>query len=81
MEAQTPSEEEVNLDRYAVERTTKLFAAPSSQATVLGDLYPNQIVILTQKNHKWIKVQHYDFMSEKMQEGWVTKKYLRNTKR
>ncbi len=67
--------EQVSL--YLVERQTRLLSGTSTKADKLAELYPNQIVTVVERKHKWLKVQYYDHLLEEIREGWVMKKYLR----
>ncbi|HEX5752821.1 MAG TPA: SH3 domain-containing protein [Archangium sp.] len=62
---------------YIVERSTALTVSPSVKAPKITAIYPNQSVTLIQRKRKWIKVQYYDYLTSKIVEGWVLKKYLR----
>lgn len=61
---------------YAVKRKLELKVNPKFQSSTIAVLYPNQIVRLVKRQHKWIYVEYFDYLEGIPKNGWVNKKYL-----
>ena len=62
---------------YVVERMTPLTPIRHYTARRLMTLMPGQEVELLERAGKWIKVEAYDIVEERVVQGWALKKYLR----
>lgn len=42
----------------------------------IGQVHPNQLVVVTDKEGRWVKVRFRDYIEEREIEGWILKHYL-----
>ncbi|WP_438028237.1 hypothetical protein [Sorangium sp. So ce233] len=62
---------------WVVERAAKVMSGKSTKSVKVAELYPNQVVATVQVEHKWVRVEYYDYVNDVSRTGWVLKKYLR----
>ena len=49
---------------------------PRAGAAVVGSLVPHQTAVLLDAEGKWVRVDYFDWHTQKARQGWVLKKYL-----
>lgn len=64
-------------DIWVIERTTRVLARKSLRSSTVATLYPNQLVTAIAVEHKWVRVEYYDYLSDSAKSGWISKKYMR----
>ncbi|WP_438043074.1 hypothetical protein [Sorangium sp. So ce128] len=76
--------EEINIadsndtsNMWVVERTVNVMSGKSTKSAKVAELYPNQVVATVQVEHKWIRVEYYDYLNDISRTGWILKKYMR----
>lgn len=57
-------------------RVAHILKQPRPGATVIAEVFPNQVVDLAGERGKWIRVGYYDWMAGERREGWALKKYF-----
>lgn len=63
-------------DRVAVVR-----AKPEHGATVVGKLFPNEVVRPVSEDGKWIEFEYYHWLHQEYRTGWALKKYFQRVTR
>ena len=58
------------------DRSVTAYLGPSSKSEVVGTIYPEDVVRLTNRSQKWIEVAFRENGTELTKRGWVLKKYL-----
>lgn len=64
-------------DHYIVRRTVPLKELRSMKSRTLATLYPNQVVLLVERDQNWIEVEYFDHLAGETRTGWLIKKYLK----
>lgn len=72
------AEQEVLAEESMVvrERVAIIRADPRHGASVVAEVFPNQVVTLLEERGKWIKVEYYDWLARDERSGWALKKYF-----
>lgn len=74
-------QEEINSRFVVHSRVAKIRKSSISGATVIAELFPNQVVTMLEEEGKWIKVEYFDWINQELRNGWVQKKYLKRVPR
>jgi hypothetical protein len=69
--AQVPEERFVVRERPATVRSK-----PEHGSAMESQLMPNEVVLMTDKEGKWVEIEYYHWLHEEYRTGWVLKKYL-----
>jgi len=69
------NEQEVG-DLWVIERTTGVMSTKGTKSVKIAELYPSQVVAAIQLEHKWVRVEYYDYVNDTSKTGWVMKKYM-----
>jgi hypothetical protein len=62
---------------YVVARNLNLRSRPTTRASIITVLRPNQRVELVQRKREWVYVEYFDYVEDVPKTGWVAKKYLK----
>jgi hypothetical protein len=62
---------------WVVERSADVRSRKTTKAAKVAQLHPNQVVSAIQIEHKWVRVEYYDYLTDTLKTGWVLKKYMR----
>lgn len=74
-------QEEIKSQFVVHSRVAKIRKSSISGATVIAELFPNQVVTMLEEEGKWIKVEYFDWINQELRNGWVQKKYLKRVPR
>lgn len=69
--------DEKNEIHYVVKRFVHLTTEPNSKFKPITILYPNTKVRLLERSSKWIRIEYYDYIQDRLISGWSRKKYLK----
>lgn len=58
-------------------RVAKIWESREPGASVVGEAWPGDVVMVTGQRGKWIRVRHVDPDTDESLEGWALKKYFR----
>ncbi|WP_148314664.1 SH3 domain-containing protein [Sorangium cellulosum] len=64
-------------DLWVIERTADVRVRKATKSAKVAELYPNQVVAAVQLEHKWVRIEYYDYVNDVSRTGWVLKKYMR----
>jgi Bacterial SH3 domain len=69
-------------DRFVVrDRVAEVRSKPEHGSTVVGKLFPQEVVRPVSEDGKWIEVEYYHWLHQEYRTGWVLKKYLQRVAR
>lgn len=68
-------------ERFVVrERMAMVFSKPESGASVVGKLFPCEVVRPVTEAGKWIEIEYQHWFHQERRRGWVLKKYFQRVK-
>lgn len=65
-------------DRFVVlDRMTTVRSDPENGSSIVGKLFPREVVRPLAEQGKWIQIEYYDWLRQQDYRGWALKKYFK----